>query len=661
MTKLYIDFETRSAVDIKKVGAWAYARHPSTDIMCMAYAFEDEKEVRLFTLDNIKSGVAMIAVYNGVIKAHNAHFEYAVWNYILHKKYGWPALWDPKYWSCTLARAAMCNLPISLDAAGAALGVAKPKDLTGRSVMLKLSRPAGYDPLFDTPYWTTEEQDPAAFQKLYEYCKRDVEAEMELDRRLPELPEMERRIWELDLVINRRGVLADTATAKKAMDLAASLTEELNIKLDFLTGGLVEKASRVAAIKRYLESQGVTGVASLDKAAVTALLDRPDVSQKVKDVIKIRQQVGKSSTAKYSAILDVADPEDRRMRGLLQYHAAGTGRWGGRLVQPQNFPKGLGYESDKVVGDILNSASAEGFKAAYGDKAMEALSAALRGALVAGEGKTLVVADYSAIEARVLFWLAGEESALAKYRMGVNLYVDMARFLYRNESIKKDSHPREYALSKAAVLGCGFGMGKDKFRATCVAQGIDIGIEMAEQAVQTYRKLYRNVVEMWYAQEAAARLAVRTPGSVHKCGKVVWGMDKRREFLVCKLPSGRHLRYYRPSLKTINTVYGEKEEIHFWCAGLNGSLEENKTYGGSLTENIVQATARDIMANGMLRAEAADYPVILTVHDELVTEVDATDKTKTVDGLIKEMCSLPVWADGCPIAAEGWMGRRYRK
>jgi len=667
MKKLYIDFETRSTLDIKKVGAWRYAMHPSTEVMCMAWKSPATPDVQLLTpkvLENSGRTWAPPEFYEDVmVIAHNAHFEYAIWNYILHKRHGWPALWEPKYWGCTLSRAAMCNIPISLDGASVALNTPNQKDLHGRAAMLKLARPIHVDAL-DNITWN---EDPALKAIMYEYCKKDVEAEMALDARLPELPPMERKIWELDLEINRRGVYADVNTAERGKTLAEEITKTLNAELVKLTGGAVDKASRIAAIKRYLETRGVV-VGSLDKSAVNTLMADPKIPEDLKEVIKIRQQVGKSSTAKYQAILDSASPEDQRMRGLLQYHAAGTGRWGGRGPQPQNFPKGTGFDSEKVIADISGAfqgdeRASEAFQAEHGDKAMDALSAALRGVLTAGPGKTLVSADYSAIEARVLMWLAGDHFALAKYKMGVNLYVDMARFIYDNDKLeKKDA--KEYAIGKSAVLGCGYGMGHVKFLATCQANGIDVTEEMAKTAVQAYRKKYKKVVEMWYAQEAAARSAVRSPGTVHPCGKVVWGMDPKREFLVCRLPSGRHLRYFKPSLKSIETPYGEKEEIHYWAAG-NTGLEQFKTYGGSLVENITQATARDIMANGMLNAEAAGFRVVLTVHDELVTELDVENKIwddkGAVEALAKEMCSLPQWAAGCPIAAEGWTGKRYRK
>lgn len=674
MKKIHLDFETRSTVNLKEVGAFKYAMDPSTEIICMAWCPPGTSGVQLWGRDTLLRTRGLGLNPDTVLTAHSAHFEYAIWNYILHKRYGWPALWDPKHWRCTLAKAAMCNLPLSLDQAGAALGLKTKKDLEGRAAMLKLTKPLHIDALG----FPTYNEDRDLQETVYAYCAKDVETEMELDARLPDLPPNEQKIWELDLEINRRGVKADTETAKKAMGMAAEFTSTLNSKLLALTGGAVTKASQIAEIKRYLAVLGVQTPDGLDKNVVAGLLADPSTPQKAKDVIKIRQQVGKSSTAKYETILDYASEIDQRMRGMLQYHAAGPGRWGGRGPQPQNFPKGMGFDSGAVCTDI-GALSPSAFWEKYGDKSMEALSAALRGVLTAGEGKVLCCADHSAIEARVVLWLAADELALGKYRMGINLYNDMGKSLY-GYPVSKDKTPKEYAVSKAIILGCGYGMGKVKFRGTCATWGVEIDEAMAEAAVKAYRAKYKAVVEMWYKQEDAARNSILNPGSVHPCGKVVWGLDRKREFLVCKLPSGRHLRYFRPSVKPIITPYGEKQEIHYWCNGLGGKLEQNKTYGGSLVENITQATARDIMANGMLRAEEAGFPVILTVHDELVTEINhdlgltmpfsqdgSPDfekspfyKTK-LDGLIKAMCTLPEWADGLPIAAEGWIGKRYRK
>lgn len=652
--RLHIDFETRSRVDLKKVGAWAYAAHPSTEIMCMAWSRDGEppRVTNQFVTAPTEL-LRALADPNTVIVAHNAHFEYAIYHEILVKRFGFLPIEDPMRWDCTLARAAMCNLPISLDYCGAALGISAKKDMAGRSAMLKLCRP-GMDGKYN--------EDPELYRILYLYCQKDVEAEIEIDKRLPQMPASEKDIWNLDLVINKRGVLMDTKLACNAEMMVAGLTDDLNGKLHNLTGGAVSKASRIAEMKRFVEEHGVK-VDSLDKATVSTLLSNVSTPEIVREVLNIRRQVGKTSTSKYTAIREVVSPEDGRARGLLQYHGAATGRWAGRLIQPHNFPKGVSKAKQKEIIDLILSGGGDGglFSIMYGDEAMDALSSALRGTIIAPKGRTLVVADYSSIEPRVLFWLAGEIGALDMYRKGEDLYIDLARYIYKNDKLtKKDSTER--AVGKMGILGCGYGMGKDRFQAQCAQFGLNITIDMAAMAVRAYRDKYARVKNMWYEVENAAKAAIRTPGSIHECcgGKVKFGMDAKREFLLCRLPSGRFLRYFRPSLKA--GEYGD--EIHYQGPGLGGALADQSTYGGSLVENITQAIARDIMANGMLNCEQAGFDTILTVHDEVVSECGKllpVAEDAAVQLFVDAMCSLPAWAKGCPIAAEGWTGDRYRK
>lgn len=658
MTKIFIDFETRSAVDIKEVGAWAYAAHPSTDVLCLAYSIGNERAQGLLTQKELAAGKAFPIPDDAVFVAHNVHFEYAIWREIMVKHYGWKPLEDPRWWNCTLARAAAANLPLSLDGCGDALGITHKKDLHGRSVMLKLSRPIDFDPISLDPIYN---EDPALYQKLYDYCARDVAAEMELDKRLPELSPAEKEVWNLDLLVNRRGVQMDVDLARAAAKMAATLTDQLNEDLVALTNGAVTKASRVAEMKRWIEARGVVVGESLDKASVTALLAREDVPGVVRKVLAIRRQVGKSSTAKYESVLNVASPADGRARGLLQYHAAGPGRWGGRLFQPQNLPKGLAAELQEAA--IASIKDPQGiFPLEYGDQAMETLSGVVRGCIIAGEGKELGVADYSAIEYCVIVWLANVLWALADLRMGKKPYIPMAEAIYRKTGLSKEGTPKEYAVGKFTVLGAGYGMGWKRFIDQCAGYGVEITEELSKASIRAFREKYKGIVDLWYETESAARSAIQNPEKRFKCagGRVTWGMDKKREFLCCALPSGRVIRYFRPSTKRIDTPYGEKDEIHYWAAGLNGSLEQFKTYGGSLVENICQAIARDIMAAGMLKAEAAGFPIVLTVHDELVAETNAGRKD-SLSRLIALMCDVPKWGEGCPITAEGWVGRRYRK
>jgi DNA polymerase len=305
------------------------------------------------------------------------------------------------------------------------------------------------------------------------------------------------------------------------------------------------------------------------------------------------------------------------------------------------------------------------FSLIYGDKAMEMLSNALRGMIIAADGKQLVVADFAAIEARVVLWLAGDVAALDEIRRGVSSYLSMGKYLF-GKDITKDDNPYEYAISKATVLGAGFGMGAVRFVGNCAQNGLLVSDEMALKAIRGYRSKHKAVVDSWYANERAAANAIRTPGTIHRScgGKVVWGMDKKREFLVCKLPSGRHLRYFKPSLVSVDTPRGEKEQIRYFTVGKEGALMQTSTYGGELSENVTQAVARDLLVNGMLNVEAAGYPVIATVHDEIISEVDSGELDsgeKSLEKFIAIMCSLPDWGKDIPVAAEGFTGRRYRK
>lgn len=682
--KLYLDFETRSSVDLKKVGAWAYAQHPSTGILCMGWGYKSVSVARQDEL-YVKPALDMLMHFSGkevFISAHNAHFEYAIYNLILHRRYGWPALWDPARWSCTMARAAACGLPLDLDSLGRVLKIKTPKDIEGRQVMQRLCKPVGVstmhngDPLGSPVF----DNDPAKLERLYKYNAVDVQAEMEVDALLPELSPEEQKIWELDLTINRRGVQIDLELARKASAIGAVLVKDLDAQLCRLTNGEVDKATRVAAIKQYLKRElpyHAIGE-SLDKAGVTNLLADPSIPQKIRDVLLVRRQVGKkNSVAKYTAALEMTGA-DGRARGMLQYHAAHTGRWGGRGLQPQNFPKGFGQKAQDSAIYAIKNGGMTGLTEAYDDKAMDALSDSLRGLFIAGKDKQLVCADFNAIEARVLFWLANAGQALEAYRRGESPYVDMARKIYDDQTITKETHPQQYDIGKRTILGCGYGMGAQKFVDNIFAETAKKGtpvrlpFELGERAVKAYRERYSAVRNLWFAVEHAAIQAVKDPAKPHFCcdGKVAWGMSKDRRFLACRLPSGRFLRYFRPSTRLGKTPWGEeKEELCYWGeAAATHQWEQLKTYGGALVENITQAVARDLMANGMLNVEKAGFQVVLTVHDEILAEAESeciNDHNGKADEFlnrfIRWICETPVWAAGIPLAAEGWIGERYRK
>jgi DNA polymerase len=692
MNKGHLDFESRSTVDLKKVGAHAYARHPSTEITCATLYEPIHERKYKFRRNEIHLLAKFPNIGRLIIGAHNAPFEAAMWEHIMVPRFGAPARNSPSLWRCTMARAAMVGLPLGLDELTRVLRCHVKKDLDGRAIMLRLSKPLAYDVLGDPVY----DDDHKKYERLYAYNETDVDAEMEVDSLLPELPESEQRIWELDFVMNRRGFQVDLALAAKGAEMSDALMGPINARVKQLTNNVIDKATQNKALIAWLESRGVAAPTkeefdpklkktvekkTLDKIGVTELLERPDLPVDVRSVVLLKRQASKrTSTAKFAKALEMACA-DGRVRGGLQYSAAHTGRWGGRLLQPHNIPQGYGADPDAATGLEMHeqdlalacvmSGNPELMTFTYGDKAMEALSDVLRAMIVSGPQKTLLSADYNAIEARIVFWLAGQEDALASYRKGGSPYLDMGAYIYRRPITKKGD-PREYDIAKRTVLGSGFGQGWKTYQSTIYTETakkgkpLRISDELAKTAVNGYREKYAYVPRAWKETEAAAISAVKNPGQRYtSCGgRVLWSMSNDRRFLVARLPSGRYLWYYKPTVKMAVTPWGaEKITLFYW--GTNPDTkewEELKTYGGALFENLVQATARDIMAHGMLNAEAAGYEMILTVHDELLAEVNIPeDAAYRLDHFMKLMCALPPWADGLPVAAEGWTANRYRK
>lgn len=703
----HLDFETRSELELPVVGAWKYALHPSTQITCMTFGSSKENLTTYNGLD-IRFDWSKVQIPDWdklLIMAHSADFEYAVANLILHRRHGWPERWAPSLWRCTLAKAAASGLPLGLDPLGRILQIKTPKDLEGRATMLQLSRPLYVDPLFGATY----DETPSKYAKLCSYNRTDVCAEMEVDAGTPDLSPSEQMIWEHYLAVNRRGITIDTTFAAKASSLAIPLVDGLNERLHAITCTApkpctkmscngVDKASRVAALKKFLSARFSINVSSLDKEGVTDLLEDPNLDPMAREVLTIRRQVGKkNSVAKYDAAAECVSP-DGRARGLIQYHGAHTGRTSGRLLQPHNMPKGFKEKAQRKAIDAVMTLDARAFLDTYGDQSMDTLSNTSRGMFLAAPGKQLVCADFNAIEARVLFWEAGEQDALDAYSRGESPYVDMARYIYNNPTIVKPTDDDktwevEYDIGKRTILGCGYQMGWKRFQSNIYTETAKVGkpvwIEdaLAQRAVKAYREKYRRVKGLWYDTEAAAVNAVRSPGQIFTCGyagRIAWAMSVDRRFLLCRLPSGRYLRYWQPrvvgawrtwcdDVECPHMVYEQttgfdgtdkcpkktwKESLCFM-----GEHEDTKqwvplaTYGGALVENYTQAVARDLMVNGMLQVQAKGYDVLLDVYDEVLSEHPAPDLKE----YIALMCNKPPWAATCPVAAEGWIGERYHK
>lgn len=646
--KVHIDFETRSTVDIWACGAWIYSTHPTTHVHCAAIGIDDG-EVSVGT-DFTKLKELAINP-DAIFTAHNAYFEQCIWRNIMVKKYGLPPI-PIQRWRCTMAKACAYGLPKALEKAADALGLDSRKDKAGRQIMLRMAKPlkAGTE-IYD--------EDPKNLKKLFDYCKQDIRVERDLDNALPDLSDVEQEIWFYDQLINTRGIHVDMSTVQTFIQILEHKTESLNQELVTLTNGAVTKGTQIVSMLAFLNAGGAN-MTSIDKGSVTAAIKSGSLNPKQIQVLRLRQQLGKSSLAKYTRLVDAVG-KDNILRDCFIYHSASTGRWGGKLVQLQNLPvlKGIKIDIDNAIRNI-NNFGYPAVEMMYPGKLMEVLSGCIRGIFIPAKGKELLIADYGAIEARVVMWLAGEERGLAEFKAtdagtDEDIYVKMAQKIYGDIELTKQNNPRERQLGKQTILGCGFGMGAVKFKATCAGYGIDISDDEAFRIVNLYRTTYYKVKNFWYDTERAMLEAFESPGKAIIRKHTEWGYIKERDAIFCRLPSGRILTYMRPKMQ--ENRFGNMGMT--FMTEVTGQWIRRDTYGGLLVENITQAVARDIMAYSIPRLEVAGFPTLMHTHDEIVSE------RPTGEGKIQEMidimCQIPEWGFGCPIVAEGFVTQRYKK
>lgn len=648
---LHIDFETRSTVDLVKTGVYPYAEHPSTEILCAAYAVDDEP-VQLWRKGEEFPKVILDAISNGwVFCAQNANFERGLWAGVLTARLGIPA---PTNWRCTQAMALSMGLPGSLANAAPAAGMTLGKDDEGRKVMLQLCKPRSVDPLGNVQWWT----DAAKFQKLYAYCMTDVEVERQLFKRLMPLSKAEQKLWNIDQNINDRGLCIDTRLAVAANEILDAAREMLDNEMCAVTDGVVETCTKIQSLTKWLRGRGLE-VASLGKDVSYRVLEEAKAAgdDDAFRAVKLRQQAAKSSTAKVDAMIK-AQCADGRVRGLLQYHAATTGRWGGRIIQPQNMPRPkLSREEIKEATDVILSGDVLMLEALFGPP-MDVVSSCLRAMLVAGEGKTLVAADFSAIEARVLAWLAEEESTLDVFRDSGKVYEHAAARIYNvgMADVTKDQR----FIGKVAVLALGYGGGKVAFARMASVYGVELPESKAEEIKVAWRKANQKTVAFWAALEAASMEAVRRPGITIPASRNI-AFRKSGSFLWCRLPSKRVICYPFPKIIMKETPWGEeKPTLAFKTVNsVTKKWGDTDTYGGKLAENITQAVSRDLLAEAIIRVESAGWPVVLHVHDEVVCEVP--DSFTYLGCFVRVVEESPAWAEGLPLAAEGWVSTQFGK
>lgn len=657
-----IDCETRSRADLKKVGAYEYAQHPSTQILCVGWKIGTRE-----TLKTAKTEIWSPAFVSSLdslrwtlrdkttrLVAHNSFFEQMITRFVLSRELSERFKIDLSRWICTASLASSHALPRSLEKACEALSLPIQKDKEGRRLMLKLSKPRKATQN-NPDFWHSKKED---LLRVMDYCKTDVDAETLLFLSLPELNPTERKVWELDQKINARGFHVDRDLIQTILDLMDSEVEALNAETRELTGG---RLSSTTQRNEFLKVVGAEGCHLPDLRAKTVeekLNKMPETASFFKRLLEIRQAVAKTSTAKYKSFQERSQT-DGRVRDILVYHAASTGRWGGAGVQPQNFPRSQ-FPDLELVLDIVKTKDLPFIRACLGEP-MRVFSSCLRPMITATPGHVLHGGDYASIETRVLFWIAGHEKGLGFYHRGEDLYKHMALSIYNRKDITTLTK-EERQLGKTAILGCGYGMGPKKFLLTCHNQGqFHITEELAGQAVSAYREAHHPVVQAWYNLERVAIAATAKPGKKYSIHKTTWWVEGN--YLYCELPSKRKLAYYGPQIHAKETPWGEKKAtLHHW--GVDSITKKwvfSHTYGGKLVENVVQAIARDIMAEAMLRLDQAGYQIVLSVHDEILAERETPGNISFEGDFKLLMTHPPNWAENCPIQVETWSGERYKK
>lgn len=668
MKKLTIDFETRSAADLKKIGAAAYAQHPTTEVICLALKWEGYDPLIWYS-PNFIQAVGSFNIHSviededlepivqnaDIIEAHNAQFEYFIWKYTM-PKYGFP-MFDASKLRCSAAKAAAYGLPRDLEGACKAAGVFQQKDTDGYKLMLSLCKPRKplkaeklADPDWESKlYWRGE---PADFARLGRYCMQDVRAEEALSNAIPDLKPSEQKLWRLDLEVNDRGVRVDAPACQAIINSIARHTDSLKKEFQTMTG--LESPTQRDATLQHLLSLGVQ-MDGLRKADVEKALADTGTDQAPRRILEIRKSLSKSSTAKYTKFLEAKGGDDR-IRGCLMFHGAGTGRWAGRLIQPQNFPRGNFGDVEPCI-RLFEDGDLEGVKALYGDP-MAAASTCIRPMIVPAEGHDFVCADYSSIEGRVLAWLAREETALDVYRSGRDPYKVSASAIYNKRYDDIDKSERQ--IGKVAELALGYNGGKVAFQQMGISYGVHVGDDKAQEIVTKWRASRPKTTKFWKEIERACMLAVQNPGKAYGYLGVAFKVNSSGA-LAMRLPSGRLLWYANARIEDRVKVWGDVLPTVVYD-GVNPETRkwtDLELYGGLLTENAVQAISRDLLVAGMFAVEAAGYKIVFHVHDELVAEVP--EGFGSVEEFEALMCTLPAWAEGLPIKAEGWRGKRYKK
>lgn len=659
MDHLSIDLETFSSVPIAKAGAQKYIASPDFEILLFAYSLNGAPSV---CCDIAQGELLPDWVLDALCDpqclkhAYNAAFEWGCLSKFMGRQL------PPEQWRCTMFHGLYAGYPAGLDATGRALGLPedKRKLSTGKALIRYFCVPCTPTKSNGGRRRNLPNHDPARWELFKEYNAQDVTTEMEIERRLSliTVPDWLQRQWETDLLINARGVAVDMEMVNGALEIGATVRERLTQEAVRISG--LSNPNSVQQLSAWLEQETGEEVTDLRKDTVAKMIAQaPDIPE-VQRMLEIRQELGKTSTKKYDAIEQAVCP-DGRVRGLLQFYGANrTGRWAGRLVQVQNLPRTY-TQPLELARNLVKQRKLDNLRLIYGS-VPDTLSQLIRTAFVASDGNALIDADFSAIEARVISWLAGEQWRLEVFKTHGKIYEASASQMFGVpiERIKKGNP--EYALrqkGKVAELALGYQGGAG---ALINMGALDMGIPEDDlpDIVQRWRDTNKRICDLWYKMNSSAVEAISTGSSVG-VGRLLVSCEydavHEVEYLTVLLPSGRKLYYNSPQIG--ENKWGGPSISYMGMDQTTKKWKRIETYGGKLVENCVQAVARDCLAQAIENLEKEGLPVVFHIHDEVV--IDCRADTATLDDVVNIMSRPIPWAPGLPLNADGWVGGFFKK
>lgn len=662
MDHLSIDLETFSSVPIQKAGAQKYIQSPDFEILLFAYSLNGAEPVSCDFAqgETLPKWVAEALLDPQCLKhAYNAPFEWGCLSRYMGRQL------PPAQWRCTMFHGLYAGYTAGLDATGRALGLPEDKRKlnTGKALIRYFCVPCAPSKANGGRTRNYPHHAPERWELFKEYNRQDVTTEMEIERRLSAVPvpDFVQKEWETDLVINSRGVAIDMGMVEGALELGATVRNTLTTEAVKISG--LNNPNSVKQLASWLESETGEEINGLRKDTVAKMLARDDNSPEVQRMLEIRQELGKTSTKKYDAI-EQAVCQDGRVRGLLQFYGANrTGRWAGRLVQVQNLPRTY-TEPLELARDLVKGRKLDALKCIYGS-VPDTLSQLIRTAFIAAPGNVLIDADFSAIEARVISWLAGEEWRLEVFRTHGKIYEASASQMFGVPiDLIKKGNP-EYALrqkGKVAELALGY---QGSTGALINMGALDMGIpeEDLPDIVSRWRDANKRIRDLWYKVDAAAVQVITQGGSVGVSSIILaheWDAIGGTDYMTITLPSGRKLFYNAPQIGV--NQWGNPSISYMGMDQTTKKWKRIETYGGKLVENCVQAIARDCLAQAIEHLEAAGLPVIFHIHDEVVIDIRPFADNEAMLAKTVKIMSRPVpWAPGLPLGADGWVGKFFKK